>query len=264
MQTRAYWKNYNMTFRDVDLGPAEGASFWQNCPIVSHLDPSNASIFFDDFHAQPSTKASQHGHWIIVEDDTAAGTDAVLDKRGGQYQHYCDDTSDDDEAYMSTYKKGWILTAGYSIWMEARVAFVEGSTNKGNFLVGLTDQAGADMIADAGAGPKSSYDGAVFWNVENALTLSFETSNAGTQSTATSVGSHVSGTFQNFGIWFKTESTSDTVASCIPYINGTAYTARNITLSGLAEMSFTVGAKSDNTAEESFIIDYVKIVQIRN
>jgi len=264
MQTRAYWKNYNMTFRDVNLGPSEGGSFWQTCPIVAHLDPSNASVFYDDFFYQPSTKAAQSGAWTIVEDDTAAGTDAVLDARGGQYKHYCDQASDNDEAYLFTFKESWILTAGYSLWMEARVAFVEGSTNKGNFLVGMTDAAGADMIADDGAGPKSEYDGAVFWNLEGALTRSFETSNATTQSTATSCGSHVSGTFTNYGIWFKTESTSDTVAVCTPYIDGVAYTARNLTLSGLAEMEFCVGCKSDGTAEEAFIIDYVKIVQIRN
>ena len=264
MQTRTYWKNYNMTFRDETHGPAENASFWQTCPISAQLDASNSSVFFDEFWGMTSTKAAQAGHWTVIEDDTvASGGGSMLDARGGQYSHVTH-TDNDDEAYIHTAGKSWILTAGYSIWMEARVAFVEGSTNAGNFLVGMTSAPGASMIAAGGAGPAGTYDGAVFWNTEGVLTRSFETSNDTTQSTATSCGSHVSGTYTNYGIWFKTESTSDTVASCIPYINGTATTARNITLSGLAEMSFTVGAGSDGTAGETFYIDYVKIVQVRN
>jgi len=263
MQTRAYWKNQNMTFRDVNLGPAENASFWQTCPLVAHFDPSVASTFYDDFWVQPGTKAAASGNYLIVEDDSADGTDAVLDARGGQYKHFADG-DDNDEAYLISCAESWILTAGYSIWMEARVAFVEGSTNAGNFLVGMADAAGADMIADDGGGPIDTYDGACFWNLEGVLTRSFETSNDTTQSTATSCGSHVSGTFTNYGIWFKTESTSDTVAVCTPYINGVAYTARNLTLSGLEEMQFVVGAKSNGSAEESFIVDFVKIIQIRN
>jgi len=264
MQTRAYWKNYNMTFRDVDLGPAENASFWQTCPLVAHFDPSVASTFYDDFYWQFSTKAAPLGEYLIVEDGSdATGADAVIDGRGGQYHHRADG-DDNDEAYLISCAESWILTAGYSIWMEARVAFVEGSTNAGNFLVGMADAAGADMIVDDGAGPAGTYDGAVFWNIEGVLTRSFETSNAGVQSTATSCGSHVSSAFTNYGIWFQTESTSDTVAVCTPYINGVAYTARNLTLSGLAEMQFVVGAKSNGTAQEEFIIDFVKIIQIRN
>jgi len=231
--------------------------------MVAMTDPSVGSVFYDDFWEQDSTKAAQSGVWTIVEDDGAGGTDGVLDARGGQYQQFCDG-DDNDESYLSTTNEQWIITAGYSLWMEARVRFVEGNTNDGNFIVGMTDAAGANMLQDNGAGPAASYDGAVFWVLENSLVVNFETSNAGTQSTATTCGSHTTANLANYGIWFRTESTSDTVAVVTPYVDGTAYTARNITLAGLAEMEFTVGAKSDGNAEESIIIDYVKIVQIRN
>lgn len=254
-----------MTFRDQDLGPTAGGSLWQTCPIVAHMDPSVATTFYDEFWTQPSTKASQSGVWTIVEDDGAGGTDAVLDARNGQYKHFCDGDLN-DEAYMSTTNEQWIITAGYSIWWEARVAITEGNTNQANFWIGLTDSAGANMIQDGAAGPAASYDGVGFFKTGGALTtVGFETSNAGTQATTTSGWTIASGTFYRYGCWIKTESTSDTVAVCTPYVNGAAGTAKNITISGLAEMEFCIGIKGGaGASEEAFTVDYVKIVQIRN
>jgi len=262
MQTRTYWSYGNMTYRDETFGPDAGVSLWQTCPISALLDPSVAHVFYDDFFQQNATKGTADDQWTIVEDDGAGGTDAMQDAAGGIYKHFCDG-DDNDEAYLLSTNECWKIAAGKSLWFECRAAFTEGNTNDMNWALGLSDQAGANMIVDNGAGPAASYDGCAFWNLENALTVSFETSNAATQSTATSCGSHVSGTFANYGFWVRTESASDTVAVVTPYVNGTAYTARNITLAGLEEMHFFIGVKSDGNAEEAFSIDYLKIVQIR-
>lgn len=262
MQTRTYWARNNLTFRDETFGPSEGGSFWQTCPLAALFDPSIATTFYDEFWTQRGTKAAAAGLYNIVEDDGAGGTDAMQDTTGGVYKHFCDG-DDNDEAYMISAAESWKLAAGKSLWFEARVALVEGNTNDMNAGFGLADAAAADMLVDNGAGPAASYDGFTFWKVENTLAMYFENSNAAVQSTATSMGNHTSGSFANYGCWVRTESTSDTVAVCTPYLNGTAYTARNITLAGLEEMHFWIGVKSDGNAEESFLIDYVKIVQIR-
>jgi hypothetical protein len=262
MQTRTYWKNQNLTFRDEIFGPAEGVSLWQTCPLAALLDPSIATVFYDEFWQQRSTKSAAADQWAIVEDDGAGGTDAMQDAANGIYKHYCDGDND-DEAYLISCNESWLIAAGKSLWFEARVAFTEGSTNAMNAGLGLSDKAAANMLTDSGGGPAAEYDGFSFWKTEGALALSFETSNATTQSTATSLGNHTSAAFANYGCWVRTESASDTVAVCTPYLNGVAYTARNITLSGLEEMHFWVGVKSDGSAEEAFSIDYAKIVQIR-
>ena len=262
MQTRTYWKNQNMTYRDEVFGPAEGVSLWQTCPMVAQLDPSIAHIFFDDFFKQDSTKSSPVTPYTIVEDDGAGGTDAIQDAAGGVYKHFCDG-DDNDEAYMSTTREPWKFAAGKSLWFEARIAITQGAVNKANWIVGLTDAAGADMLLDDGAGPAASYDGAVFFGTEGALTFGFETSNSGTQSTTASAGTIVSGTMIRLGFWFNSESSSDTTGTITPYVDGVAGTAHTITLAGLEEMEFTIGVKSDGSAEEAFSIDYLKIVQIR-
>lgn len=262
MQTRSIWKNYNMTFRDEIFGPAAGASIWQYCPLAALNDPSIAHIFFDDFFMLQTTKAAHVAPYTIVEDDAAGGTDAIQDAAGGVYKHFCDG-DDNDEAYLSTDNEQWLFAAGKSLWFEARLAIIQGATNAANWIVGLTDAAGADMIQDDAAGPAASYDGAVFFGTEGALTYGFETSNAATQVTTATAGTMVSGTMMNLGFWFNSESTADTTATITPFVNGVAGTAHTITLAGLAEMEFTIGVKSDGSAEEAFSIDYLKIVQIR-
>ena len=264
MQTRTYWNQYNLTFRDEVYGPARGGSIWQLCPISALTDPTVAHVFFDDFYNMASTKATAVPPWTIVEDDSASGTDAVQDAAGGVYKHYCD-SDDNDEAYLISSSECWKFAAGKSLWLEARMAITQGGTNKANWAMGLSDAAGADMIQNNGAGPAASYDGAVFYGVEGSLTYGFETSNAGTQvTTAPASGwTSVSATMMNLGFWFKSESASDTVAYITPYVNSVAGTPHAITISGLEEMHFFVGVKADGTAEESFSIDYVKIVQIR-
>ena len=266
MQTRAYWNNYNMTFRDETYGPSAGSSLWQTCPLVAHLDPSLASTFYDDFWSLPCTAiAATDGRWGLTEDAGKTGTDAMQDMRGGVWKLFCGGTNN-EETYLHTIGESWILTAGHSLWFEARVAVVEASTNEANFWIGLTDVEAANQIADTNAGPIGTYFGVGFFKTGGALTtVGFETSNGTTQSTSTSQWTVVSSAFRNYGCWIKTESTSDTVAVCTPYVDGVAGTAHNITLASLAEMEFVVGLKTGSTdAEDALLIDYVKIVQIRN
>jgi hypothetical protein len=265
MRTQTYWNQYNLTFRDAVYGPSKGGSIWQLCPLAALLDPSVATVFYDDFWIQPGTKASASGNYVIVEDDGASGTDAVGDAANGVYIHYCDG-DDNDEAYLISAHETWLFAAGKSLWFEARVAITQGATNEANWICGLMDNAGADAIVDGGAGPAAEYDGALFYGVDGALTYGFETSNATTQvTTAPASGwTSVSATMMNLGFWFKSESDSDTTATITPYVNGTAGTAHTITLAGLEQMHFVIGVKSDVTAaEEAFSIDYLKIVQIR-
>jgi hypothetical protein len=264
MQTRSYWNQYNMTFRDETYGPSQGGSIWQLCPIAAQLDPSVAHLFYDDFYIQPGTKASASGNYVIVEDDGASGTDAVQDSVGGIYLHYADG-DDNDEAYLISAHETWKFAAGKSLWFEAKCGVTEGATNEAQFIVGLMDNAGADSVLDTEAGPAAEYDGAVFFKVGGALSYYAESSNATTQTTSAALGSIVSGTANKFGFFVKTESTTDTTAKIQFYVDGVAVGSEHtLTLSGLAEMHFIIGVKSgENAAEDAFFIDYVKIVQIR-
>jgi hypothetical protein len=262
MQTRGYWKQFNHTFRDEVYGPTQDGSIWQLCPLVALSDPSVAHVFYDDFFSQTSTKAAQTGPWVIVEDDGAAGSESILDVAGGVYQQFCDG-DDNDESYMSSKAESWKFAAGKSLWLEAKIAIPQGSTNKCNWIMGLSEAAGADMILDDEGGPAANYDGAVFFGTNGALTFGFETSNGATQTTTASAGTTVADTLIRLGMFWKSESTGDTTGTVTPYVNGTAGTAHTVTISGMGEMEFTIGVKTPGTHEESFKIDYVKIVQIR-
>jgi len=264
MQTRGFWKQQNMTFRDEVYGPSSSGSIWQLCPLVALTDPSVAHVFYDDFYTQPGTKASAAGSYLVVEDDGAGGTDGVSDAVGGVYTHYADG-NDNDEAYLVSAHESWKFLAGKSLWFEAKVGVIEGSTNEANFIVGLMDAAGADAIQDDEDGPAATYDGAVFYKLGGALNYYAETSNAGAQVTSDALGAIVSGTANKFGFFFKSESSADTTGTVQFYVDGVAVgDPHTITLAGLEEMHFIVGIKSGNTdAEDAFFIDYVKIAQVR-
>jgi len=260
MQTRGYWKYNNMTFRDEDFGPSEGGSIWQYCPIVAQIDPSVAHVFYDDFYILGTTD----GPWGVTEDAGAGGTDSVGDGVGGIYTHYADGDNN-DEAYLISSHETWKFAAGKSLWFEAKVGITEADTNQANLIVGLMDAAGADALQDGNAGPAASYDGAVFFKVGGALSYYFESSNAATQSTSSALGTHTTGTAIKYGFWCKTESNSDTTATVYPFINGAIGTGQTLTLAGLEEMHAVVGIKKGGVGgnEESFFIDYMKIIQIR-
>jgi hypothetical protein len=245
--------------------PASGKSLWHTCPLPLLVDPSLAHIFYDDFYIQPSTKASAWGDWTVVEDDGKGGTDGVGDAAGGIYTQYCD-ADDEDESYLISDHESWLFAAGKSMWLECRMAIVEGTANDANWIMGLMDAAGANAIQDAGAGPAASFDGAVFYGLEDTLTYGFGTSNAAVQdltSNPATTWTMVSGTMMNLGFHFDSKSTADTTGYITPYVNGVPGIRQSITLSGLAEMEFIIGVKSNGTSEEAFQIDYLKIVQVR-
>jgi len=264
MQTRAYWKQFNMTFRDEVYGPDKNASLWQLCPLVALLDPSIAHTFYDDFYIQPSTKASAWGAWTVVEDDGASGTDGVADGIAGIYTQYADGDAN-DESYLISANETWKFAAGKSLWFEAKVGVIEGATNEANLIVGLMDAAGADSLLDTAGGPAASYDGAVFFVLGGALSYYAESSNAASQTTSDALGTITSGTANKFGFFFKSESTSDTTGTIQFYVDGVAVgDEHTITLAGLEEMHAIIGVKGGSSAaEEAFFIDYIKVVQIR-
>ena len=111
-------------------------------------------------------------------------------------------------------------------------------------------------------GPLASYDGAlIFKTPETGLTVNFEVSNAGTQSTVSDFGTSISDTWHRVQMYFDGISTI-----YAHFYNGTSWvsTSLPVTLSGLAEMHLVAGVKAGPTAAaETLQIDYIKCVAER-
>jgi len=255
LQTRTYWKTNNQTYRDETYGPAEGSGVFQNCPVSALLYPEVGHLFHDDMEFYDATATV--GNWAAVSD---GGTVAQIDDNNGVLS-IATGTSDNDETYLSTMAENWLVEDDRPIWFEARVKLTEANTDDANIIVGLSDNAAANILVDDGAGAAASYDGIAFVKVDGGTVWQFETSNAGTQVTTASAGAFTSATWTRLG--FTVDHNDGTTAKVTPYINGVAGTAINLTISGLALMHGLLGVKAGDTNAETLLVDYVRVVQIR-
>ena len=261
LQTRSIWKRNNLTFRDEHCGPADGYSLLQYVPMSVRLDPIVGAFWMDDFRTMLSTKAAQHGHWQVTEDDGAGGTDAVQEVANGVYRHYCDG-DDEDEAYVHSFKETFKLQAGKHSWFEFKVKLTESATNKANFICGFAENVGAGQMQDAAAGPSASYDGINWFKRDSNMFLEFESSLAGAQVTEADYFAHVSAQTYHLGAWIY--PLTSTTCSVIPWYRiGTSIgvldtaNAQALTITAHGEMEAFFGVKAGSTAEEYIEIDYV-------
>lgn len=243
-------------------GPESG--LWAGCPSVMDPDPSRFFMLLDDFMYPASATMSDVMAWT-VNTDGASGTDAFQDAAGG-IVNLVTAAADNDYKAWSSVAENWLFASGKKLWFEARFKLAEANTNESTWWFGLTDTLTTGGMQANAAGPLASYDGAMIWKTpETAMTVNFETSNAGTQNTLSEFATAVSNTWHRVGFYFDGTATTSTIT---PYFhNGTSWTigtAQNITLSGLEEMHAVFGVKAGPTGgAETLQVDYLKIVQVR-
>jgi len=239
------------------------AALWQHAPGFA-MDPADYFVMFDDFTNPASATASDVQAWTAVNDG-ATGTPAFQDAAGGIF-NVVTAAADNDYAAYSSVAENFLFAAGKELWFEARFKISEATTNESTWWFGLSDTLTTGGMQANAAGPLASYDGALIWKTpETALTVNFETSNAGTQNTASAFATSISNTWHRCGFYFDGEATTSTIT---PFFHdGTSWTvgtAQNITLSGLEEMHLVFGVKAGPTAAaETLQVDYVKCVQLR-
>lgn len=239
--------------------PAFGGPFQQAPGFIA--DPSYAFEFFDDFINPAGSTASDY-HAYTATSDGATGTNAFQDAAGGVL-NVVTAAADNDYHALSSVAENWKFAAGKELWLEARLKVAEAALFESTWWVGLTDTLTTGGMQANTAGPLASYDGALIWKTpETALTLNFETSNAGTQNTLSGFATSVSDTWTKVGFHF------DGVGLITPYADvGAGWikgAAQAIVLTGLEEMHAVFGIKAGpGGAAETLQMDYLRIVQLR-
>lgn len=230
---------------------------------LPELDPLRVIKVFDDFCYVLNATTSSTLTWGSV-DDGATGTNAFQDALGGVY-NVVTAAADNDYHVMVTQHENFKFTAGKKAWFKARVKVSEATTNESTWWVGVTDTTTTGGMQANAAGPLASYDGALFWKTpETALTINFETSNAGTQNTLSTFATSVSNT------WTTVAFVWDGVSTVTPYaaVNDSdaliPYTAQALVATGLEEMHVVFGVKAGPTAAaETLQVDYILMAQER-
>lgn len=247
------------------LSAASAAGDWVEVLIVPEMSPStrpaDQHVLFDDFFAFDTTE----GPFDSTGDAGASGTTDVIDGKGGIMSVVCDG-DDNDEMYLHTIVEALKFVVNKPLYVEARVAFTEGSTNKAAVLVAIQDGAGSNNLQDTEAGPPASYSGVSFWKVSGGLVLSAEYSDGATQTpivlAPTASATLVSGTYKKYGIlWVPTSST---LANVYLFLDDVLVgSAIGVTYASATEMDVLVGVKSDGSAEETALVDYIYAAQAR-
>lgn len=243
---------------------ATPSALWATAPAPNDHDASRAYMMFDDFLNPASATVSDTQAWTAVNDGST-GTPAFQDAAGGIF-NVLTAAADNDYAAYSSVAENFKFAAGKELWFEARLKVAEASTNESTWWVGLTDTLTTGGMQANAAGPLASYDGALIWKTpETAMTLNFETSNAGTQATTSAFATSVTDTWTKVGFYFNGAATTSVIT---PYADvGAGWvkgTAQNITLSGLEEMHVVFGIKAGpSAAAETLQLDYIKCLQLR-
>lgn len=255
--------NKELVVDGVPLNTPNTPDLWKGAPAL-RPDPAYAFEIFDDFLYPVTTAISDTMAWTVLSDG-ATGTPVFQDAAGGIFNVVTAAADNDYSAYSSV-TEPFKFAAGKKLWFEARFKIAEATTNESTWWFGLSDTVTTGGMQANAAGPLASYDGALIYKTpETALTVNFETSNAGTQNTLSEFATSISDTWHRAGFYFDGVATTSTIT---PYFhNGTSWTvgtAQDITLSGLEEMHIVYGVKAGPTAAaETLQIDYVRCVQLR-
>jgi hypothetical protein len=134
--------------------------------------------FFEDFLEFTSgdmftdTSADTGASWAVQ--DAVGGT--VLGATGA---------TDNNEAYLHTTKELFKIANGKPMICGCRLKYTEANTDDANVAFGLMDAVGANSLVDDGAGPKTSYSGAVFYKVDGGTKWKVQVSDSTTQTSKT-------------------------------------------------------------------------------
>lgn len=236
------------------------AGLWENAPGLC-VDPSYAYILFDDFLTGVTTGTNWYS-----KDDGGTGTNAYQDVAGGALGVVTAAADNDYHAMMSMGQCFQVLTAK-KLWFEARFKLTEATTNESAWWFGLTNTDTTGGLQANAAGPLASYDGVLIWKDEATMTIDAETSNAGTQDTATAIATFTSATWTRVGFYIDDTETTANVYIYVDTGDGNGLQMlRKLTLTraGTDEMDVVFGVKAGPTgAAETLVVDYVKCVQLR-
>lgn len=255
LKAKTVRKAGNLWIEDENLSPPN--SLWNTCPLaaIAH-EPHLASVYENDFFT--FTTGEEGLASTIINTGSAGIFATAAGYHGGVLELTPSDGSvaDNDETYIGSENKQWILAAGKDLWLEWWLKFAEANTDDANIVVGLSSLYNENFLIDNGAGPSANYHGITLFKVDGGTVWQAETSAGASQATSISVATRKSGVWQRLGIHVIGTEQVDF------YIDGIAV-ASHTTYLPTASMGLVAGVKNGDTNEEKLYLDKVKAVHMR-
>lgn len=240
MQTRAYWRNQNLSIRDEDYSPAMGVSLWETCPQLALLDPCVGYTYFEHFFNYVAAD------WAVTEIG-AGGTEVLSDAAGGVLV-ITTDALDNDGVQIQKLGEAFIPAAGKPIWYEMKIRLVTAAKHvESDLLCGLA-------ITDTSVIPART-DGIYFAKADGSALVGAVTEKASAATTTASVLTLAAATWYKLGFW------CDGVSNCYFYVNG-VLVATHTTNIPIVELTPTFAVLNGEAGATAWALDYIKAVQI--
>jgi len=224
------------------------------------LDEDQYVLLYDDFVGLST------GKWTALQNGTPTATAAIQDGLGGIVKTFSDNVDDCYDGFASP-AESFIFNTTKPLSFAIRMKLTEVNTNNANWCLGVSDTLTTGMLQTAGAGPIASYDGAIFFKLEEIMYIQFETSNAATQVTNATLAVWTSGVWYQLG--FDYDPNDGVTGKITPWVYNettgvkTIGAVHSITISGLEEMHAFFQAGASSTEVESIEVDKIKVVQLR-
>lgn len=199
--------------------------------------------------------------WTSLAADSGASV-AVGDTANGEVVLTTGGT-DNNEAAVKTTNEIFKFAADKPLLGESDFKFTEANTDDANVAFGFADAFGADLLVNDGAGPKTSFSGALIYKVDGGVVWKFITSISTTQQIST-IANVVpgGGTYRRFKIEIR--FVDSTTAEAVPFIDDQqcldAVTLKPIkhtfTFTGATEMQLGHYVKAGGANSEVLTVDY--------
>lgn len=95
--------------------------------------------------------------------------------------------TDNNEVALRTTTEIFLFAANKPLIYEARIQFTEANVDDANVAVGFADAVGANLLVDDGAGPKTTYSGAMIFKIDGDTTWRAGSSKSTTQTNTDSL-----------------------------------------------------------------------------
>jgi hypothetical protein len=219
---------------------------------------------FDDMYTLDT------GKWASV-DDSATGTNTANDTAGGEVS-IVTAAADNDYHLMASTKKAFKFAANKPLWAEMRFSLTEAATSAANLIFGVCSITTTGILADNGAGPATTYDGATIYKVDGTMTLKGQVSKGSTQSSL-SLCTFTSGSTYRVGFHFDPGDGTNGRVNFYVYDEtaGVLYNSTKnsqdfglpIVITSAGAMYAVYGVKAGGANAETLKVDYVDFRQLR-
>lgn len=213
----------------------------------------------DDFHWYISPHL-----WTSLATDSGTSVNPTISSSVGGVNYCFTAATDNNEASFCTTNEVFKILDGRPMVFLSRLKFIEANTDDANVAFGVADTFGANLLVDNGAGPKTSFSGALIYKVDGGTVWKCVSSIGTTQTISTSTQTAGGTSWQQLRV--EISPVTSTVAEVSFWVDDKMLVdstslkpiKHNVTYTNGVAMALGCYVKAGGSNAEILAVDYVK------